>query len=37
MTLPQLTQFRLEDQANGIVHLVFDCPGRSMKRMRGAR
>lgn len=30
MTLPQLTQFRLEDQANGIVHLVFDCPGRSM-------
>jgi len=25
-----LTQFRLEPQANGVVHLVFDCPDRSM-------
>lgn len=28
--LPQLTQFRLEPQDNGLVHLVFDCPDRSM-------
>lgn len=28
--LPDLTQFRLEPQDNGLVHLVFDCPGRSM-------
>jgi 3-hydroxyacyl-CoA dehydrogenase/enoyl-CoA hydratase/3-hydroxybutyryl-CoA epimerase len=27
---PALTQFRIEPQANGLVHLVFDCPGRSM-------
>lgn len=25
-----LTQFRLEPQDSGVVHLVFDCPGRSM-------
>jgi 3-hydroxyacyl-CoA dehydrogenase / enoyl-CoA hydratase / 3-hydroxybutyryl-CoA epimerase len=30
MDAPALTQFRLEFQANGLVHLVFDCPGRSM-------
>jgi 3-hydroxyacyl-CoA dehydrogenase / enoyl-CoA hydratase / 3-hydroxybutyryl-CoA epimerase len=30
MTLPTLTQFRLEFPGNGLVHLVFDCPGRSM-------
>lgn len=30
MTLPALTQFRVEPQANGLVHLVFDCPGKSM-------
>ena len=28
--LPTLTQFRLEFPANGLVHLVFDCPGRTM-------
>ncbi len=27
---PPLTQFRVEQQANGLVHLVFDCPDRSM-------
>jgi 3-hydroxyacyl-CoA dehydrogenase / enoyl-CoA hydratase / 3-hydroxybutyryl-CoA epimerase len=30
MSLPDLTQFRLEFQDNGLVHLVFDCPGRTM-------
>ncbi len=30
MTEPTLTQFRIENQANGLVHLVFDCPGRTM-------
>lgn len=30
MTLPTLTQFRLELSGNGLAHLVFDCPGRSM-------
>jgi 3-hydroxyacyl-CoA dehydrogenase / enoyl-CoA hydratase / 3-hydroxybutyryl-CoA epimerase len=30
MNSPTLTQFRLEFQDNGIVHLVFDCPGRTM-------
>jgi 3-hydroxyacyl-CoA dehydrogenase / enoyl-CoA hydratase / 3-hydroxybutyryl-CoA epimerase len=30
MNSPALTQFRLEFQDNGIVHLVFDCPGRTM-------
>lgn len=30
MTLPELTQFRIEPQANGLVHFVFDCPGKSM-------
>jgi 3-hydroxyacyl-CoA dehydrogenase / enoyl-CoA hydratase / 3-hydroxybutyryl-CoA epimerase len=30
MAVPTLTQFRLEFQSNGLVHLVFDCPGRSM-------
>lgn len=30
MTLPALTQFRIEPQTNGLVHLVFDCPGKSM-------
>ncbi len=29
-TLPSLTQFRIEPQDNGLVHLVFDCPDRSM-------
>lgn len=28
--LPDLTQFKVEPQSNGLVHLVFDCPGRSM-------
>lgn len=28
--LPTLTQFRLEFPDNGLVHLVFDCPGRTM-------
>ena len=28
--LPELTQFRVERQANGIVHFVFDCPDRTM-------
>jgi 3-hydroxyacyl-CoA dehydrogenase/enoyl-CoA hydratase/3-hydroxybutyryl-CoA epimerase len=30
VTPPTLEQFRLEFQANGLVHLVFDCPGRTM-------
>ena len=30
MTLPQLTQFRTEATADGIVHLIFDMPGRPM-------
>jgi 3-hydroxyacyl-CoA dehydrogenase / enoyl-CoA hydratase / 3-hydroxybutyryl-CoA epimerase len=30
MNTPVLTQFRVESQANGIVHLVFDCPNRTM-------
>jgi 3-hydroxyacyl-CoA dehydrogenase / enoyl-CoA hydratase / 3-hydroxybutyryl-CoA epimerase len=29
-TPPVLEQFRLEFQPNGLVHLVFDCPGRTM-------
>lgn len=29
-SLPPLTQFQVEPQANGLVHLVFDCPDRSM-------
>lgn len=29
-SLPELTQFRVEQQPNGLVHLVFDCPDRSM-------
>lgn len=29
-SLPQLTQFRIEAQDNGLIHLVFDCPDRSM-------
>ncbi|MFW2828743.1 enoyl-CoA hydratase-related protein [Sphingomonas sp. ID0503] len=28
--LPALTQFRVEPQDNGLVHFVFDCPGRTM-------
>lgn len=28
--LPELTQFRLDFPGNGLVHLVFDCPGRTM-------
>jgi 3-hydroxyacyl-CoA dehydrogenase / enoyl-CoA hydratase / 3-hydroxybutyryl-CoA epimerase len=28
--IPTLEQFRLEFQDNGLVHLVFDCPGKSM-------
>lgn len=28
--LPELTQFRVEEADDGIVHLVFDCPGRTM-------
>lgn len=28
--LPTLTHFRLEIAANGIAHLIFDCPGRTM-------
>lgn len=30
MTTPALSQFRIEPQDNGLVHLVFDCPDRSM-------
>jgi 3-hydroxyacyl-CoA dehydrogenase / enoyl-CoA hydratase / 3-hydroxybutyryl-CoA epimerase len=30
MTITVLTQFRVESQANGLVHLIFDCPGRTM-------
>jgi len=30
LPLPELTQFRIEPQANGIVHFVFDCPDRTM-------
>ena len=30
MTVPALTQFRVELHENGLVHLVFDCPDRSM-------
>lgn len=30
MTPPTLTQFRIDLQDNGLVHLVFDCPGKSM-------
>ncbi len=30
MIVPSLTQFRVEPQDNGLVHLVFDCPGRTM-------
>ncbi len=29
-SLPQLTQFRIEPRDNGLIHLVFDCPDRSM-------
>ena len=30
LAMPSVTQFRLERQNNGLVHLVFDCPGRTM-------
>ncbi|MFC6436765.1 enoyl-CoA hydratase-related protein [Novosphingobium resinovorum] len=30
LPLPDLTQFRVERQDNGLIHLVFDCPDRSM-------
>lgn len=30
IALPELTQFRVERQDNGLVHLVFDCPGRTL-------
>ncbi|MES2492539.1 MAG: enoyl-CoA hydratase-related protein [Pseudomonadota bacterium] len=30
LSVPELTQFRIEPQANGIVHFVFDCPDRTM-------
>lgn len=30
IALPELTQFRVERQDNGLVHLVFDCPGKTM-------
>ena len=30
MTLPDLTQFRIEPQDNGLIHFVFDCAGKSM-------
>lgn len=30
MTMPNLTQFRIEPHDNGLVHLVFDCTDRSM-------
>ena len=29
-TLPELTQFRIEPQTNGLIHFVFDCPDRTM-------
>lgn len=28
--LPELTQFRAEPQNNGLIHFIFDCPGKSM-------
>lgn len=28
--MPKLTQFRIEEQDNGLIHLVFDCPERTM-------
>jgi 3-hydroxyacyl-CoA dehydrogenase / enoyl-CoA hydratase / 3-hydroxybutyryl-CoA epimerase len=28
--LPELTQFHVEPQPNGLVHFIFDCPDRSM-------
>ncbi|WP_404476912.1 enoyl-CoA hydratase-related protein [Novosphingobium sp. BL-52-GroH] len=30
LTIPDLTQFRIERRDNGIIHFVFDCPGRTM-------
>jgi 3-hydroxyacyl-CoA dehydrogenase / enoyl-CoA hydratase / 3-hydroxybutyryl-CoA epimerase len=30
MSLPSLSQFRVDLQGNGLVHLIFDCPGRTM-------
>jgi 3-hydroxyacyl-CoA dehydrogenase/enoyl-CoA hydratase/3-hydroxybutyryl-CoA epimerase len=30
MSFPELSQFRVEPARDGLVHLVFDCPGRSM-------
>lgn len=30
MTYPELTQFRIEPAAHGLIHLVFDCPGKTM-------
>jgi 3-hydroxyacyl-CoA dehydrogenase / enoyl-CoA hydratase / 3-hydroxybutyryl-CoA epimerase len=27
---PELKQFRIEQPGNGVLHLVFDMPGRSM-------
>lgn len=30
MHLPDLAEFRLEFRDNGLVHLIFDCPGRTM-------
>ena len=33
---PALTQFRLEFAENGLVHLVFDCPGRTMNLFSNA-
>ena len=30
MTVHSFTQFRVEPQSNGIVHLVFDCVDRTM-------
>lgn len=30
LPIPELTQFRIERHENGILHFVFDCPGRTM-------
>ena len=33
---PELTQFRVEQPGNGVLHLVFDMPGRSMNVLNAA-
>lgn len=36
MNVPELTQFHLDFPGNGLVHLVFDCPGRTMNVLSNA-